>query len=163
MPGLTPDVVRKLHELIHDNQILMAIQLYRNTTGVSLAEAKAAVERMSRNEFTKPPDGVRDRDNPVLEARIKSMLSKGHKIDAVKIYREEFGVSLQEAKDAVDRMEASLPRDPSATGHAHSYEPAIGRDPFEGDDGRLSLRVLLVVAALVGLCGLAVWILMTNV
>ena len=160
MPGLTPEAVRRIHDLLHDDQILMAIMVYRDATGVSLAEAKAAIEKMSRDEFTKPPDGVRDRDNPVLEARIKSLLTKGKKIEAVKIYREEYGVSLKEAQDAVSRLEASMPRDASAPGS--SYESAIGSDPFAGDDGRLGRRVVLAVAALIGLCGLAVWILMMN-
>ena len=100
---------------------------------------------------------------PGDDPRVIDALRKNNLIEAIKIYREEFGVGLQEAKDAVDRMEASLPRDPAAAGQAHSYEPAIGKDPFEGDDGRLSLRVVLVVAALVGLCGLAIWILLMNV
>lgn len=158
MPGLTPDVVRTIHDLLHEDQILMAIKVYRDATGVSLAEAKAAVERMSQNEFTKPPDDVRDRDNPVLEARIKSLLSKGKKIDAVKIYREEFGVGLKEAKDAVDSIEATMPRDPSMAGRP--YESAIGADPFENDEGRLGRRVVVIVAAVVALCGFVVALLL---
>ena len=161
MPGLTPDVVRNIHELLHQNQILMAIKLYRETTGVSLAEAKAAVERMSQNEFTRPPDSLQNRDNPVLEARIRSLLAKRKKIDAVKIYREEYRVSLKEAKDAVESIEASMPGDPSYTGS--SYEPTIGSDPFAGDDGRLSRRVVIAVVAAVAVCGLAVWFLMMNI
>lgn len=160
MPGLTPDVVRTLHALIHDRQILMAIKVYRDATGVGLAEAKAAIERMAQNEFTKPPDDVRDRDNPVLEARIKSLLSKGKKIEAVKIYREEFGVGLAEAKDAVDRMESSMPRDLSSTGVP--YEPAIGSDPFAGDDGSLGRRMIFVVAVLLALCGFVAALLLAN-
>jgi ribosomal protein L7/L12 len=160
VPGLTPDVVQKIHALLHEDQILLAIKVYRDATGVSLAEAKAAVERMSQNEFTKPPDGVRDRDNPVLEARIKSLLGKGRKVEAVKIYREEFGVGLKEAKDAVDRMEASMPRDPASSGS--SYEPAIGSDPFADSDGRLGRQVIVAIAVLVAICGAVVWFLMMN-
>lgn len=161
MPGLTPDVVRNIEELLHDNQILLAIKVYRDATGVSLAESKAVIERMSQNELTRPPDGVRDRDNPVLEARIKSLLGQGKKIDAIKIYREEFGVSLKEAKDAVESMETSLPRDPASMGS--SFEPAIGSDPFANDDGRIGRRLVLALVALIALCGLAFWFLMMNI
>jgi ribosomal protein L7/L12 len=95
MPGLRPDQVQEIHKLLHDRKVIHAIKLYREATGVGLAEAKAAVEEMAQNEYTKPPDDVRDMDNPVLESRIKSLLSRNRKVDAVKIYREEYGVSLK--------------------------------------------------------------------
>jgi ribosomal protein L7/L12 len=97
MPGLQPDHVQKLHELIHAKQIIQAIQLYREATGVSLTEAKEAIEEMRLIEVTKPPSGARNYDDPVLEGKIKSLLNKGKKIDAVKIYRAEYGLGLKEA------------------------------------------------------------------
>jgi hypothetical protein len=124
---------------------------------VSLAEAKEAVEEMARNEYAKPSSGVRSFDDPVLESKIRSLLSKGKKIEAVKIYREEYRTSLNEAKNAVDRMEASMPREPST---AKSYEPAIGQDPFADEDetGRRRM-IVLGVALIAGLCGSAVVVL----
>lgn len=155
MPGLTPETAQKIHELLHNQQVLMAIQVYRSATGVSLADAKNAVEAMARDESVKPPAAVRDVDNPVLEARLRSLISKGQKIDAVKIHREEYGVGLQEARDAVERIEASMrsegmfARQPS--------ESAIGQDPF-ADENRISGRMILAIAAVLalGICGLAV-------
>jgi ribosomal protein L7/L12 len=47
MPGLRPDQVQKIHEYIHNQQLIHAIKLYRDATGASLAEAKAAVEAMA--------------------------------------------------------------------------------------------------------------------
>jgi ribosomal protein L7/L12 len=35
---------------------------------------------------------------------ITMLLRQGRKIEAIKIYREKYGVGLKEAKDAVDRM-----------------------------------------------------------
>ncbi|HMD79848.1 MAG TPA: hypothetical protein VKE92_00990, partial [Anaerolineales bacterium] len=64
MSGLTPDQVQKIHQLLHAKQIIQAIQLYREATGVSLAKAKAAVEEMALVEVTKPPSGVRSYDDP---------------------------------------------------------------------------------------------------
>lgn len=154
MPNLQPQQAQKIHELIDASQILMAIQVYRDATGVSLAEAKRAVEEMARMEMSRPPSGSRDMDNPVLESKIRSLLAKGKKIDAVKIYREEYGVGLKEAKDAVDRIEATMPRDPSRN---MPYESAIGNDPFAQDDGS-GRRVVLLLAAIGGVvaCGIAV-------
>src|SRR5215203_2807672 len=131
MPGLGPDQVQKIHEFIHNQQLLHAIKLYREATGVGLAEAKAAIEEMALNELIKPPDSVRDYDNPVMEGKIKSLLGKNRKIDAIKIYREEYGVGLKEAKDAVERIEASMPLGGSSRNTP--YEPAIGADPFAED------------------------------
>jgi ribosomal protein L7/L12 len=39
---------------------------------------------------------------------------RGHKIDAIKVYRRLHGVGLKEAKDAVERLAATLP--PSSFG-----------------------------------------------
>ena len=151
MADLTPDQVQKIHQLLHDKQVIHAIKLYREATGASLAEAKRAVEEMAFVEVTKPPSGVRSFDNPVLESKIRSMLSKGKKIDAIKIYREEYGIGLNEAKIAVERIEATMPRDLST---GTPYESAIGKDPFADEDragrGRL---IILGVVLLIALCG----------
>ena len=155
MPGLTPDQVQKIHKLLHDKQLIQAVYVYHQATGVSLAEARDAVEEMARNEYTKPPSGVRNRDDPVLEGKIKSLLSKGKKLDAVKIYRAEYGVGLKEAQDAVERIAASMPRTSNVV---KTYESAIGSDPFAEDErtGRGRILVLGAVVA-VFLCGLGVF------
>jgi ribosomal protein L7/L12 len=161
MPGLTPDQVQKIHQLLHDKQLIQAVYVYREATGVSLAEAREAVEEMARNEYSKPPSGVRNFDDPVLEGKIRSLLSKGKKIEAVKIYRAEYSVSLNEATDAVERIAASMPRH---TAVAPTYESAIGQDPF-AEEGTNRGRMLVLGAVLsVLLCGLGmlVFILLSN-
>lgn len=161
MPGLRPDQVQQIHEYIHNQQLIHAIKLYREATGASLAEAKDAVEAMARGEAIKPPAGVMDYDNPILEARIKSMLSKRQKIEAVKIYREEYGVSLKEAKDAVDRIEGSMKR--SSSSMNMPYESAISGDPFAENDGS-GRRIMVLLAAVIALavCGAGVFLLLLG-
>jgi ribosomal protein L7/L12 len=151
MPSLTPEQVQQIHKLLHDKQLIQAVKIYRDATGVGLAEAKAAVEEMARNEFTKPPSGVRNYDDPVLEGKLKSLLSKGKKLDAVKIYRAEYGISLKEATEAVERIAASMPRERDV---AIPYEPALGSDPFADEDetGRRRITILGVLLFL-ALCG----------
>lgn len=157
MSELTPHQVQKIHKLLHDKQVIQAIQVYREATGVSLANAKNAIEEMALIEVTKPPSGVRSYDDPVLESKIKSLLAKGKKIDAVKIYREEYGIRLNEAKVAVDRIKASMPHD-SATGTP--YESAIGKDPFAEEDGTNRGKIaILAVALIIALCGVGGFIL----
>ncbi|MCC6299302.1 MAG: hypothetical protein IT314_08385, partial [Anaerolineales bacterium] len=53
MPNLQPHHVQQIHELIEADQILMAITVYQAATGVSLVEAKQAVEALARNEAIK--------------------------------------------------------------------------------------------------------------
>ena len=153
MPDLQPHQVKQIHQMLHAGQKIQAIQVYREATGVSLAEAKQAVEEMALIEVSKPPSGVRSYDDPVMESKIRSLLAKGKKIDAVKIYREEYGIGLKEAKDAVDRIEASMPRD-SARGLP--YESAIGRDPFEDEGVANRQRVILAAAVMALVLCLAV-------
>jgi ribosomal protein L7/L12 len=164
MSGLRPDQVQKIHEYIHNQQLIHAISLYREATGVSLAEAKSAVEAMARGENVKPPSGTRDLDNPILNGRLKSLISKGRKVDAVKIYREEYGVGLKDAKGAVDRLEASMRQAGVPTANM-PYESAIGGDPFASDGTGASGRRLIVLAAAVAVlvCGLGVFLLIANI
>jgi len=158
MPGLRPDQVQKIHEYIHNQQLINAIKFYREATGSSLAEAKNAIEEMAVNELVKPPDDVRDRDNPILDSRIKSLLSRNRKIDAVKIYREEYGVGLKEAKDAVDGIEASMKRSGSSMMNMPK-ESAISGDPFADDEGNRRRMVVLAVLVSVAVCGMGVFFL----
>ena len=159
MPGLRPDQVQKIHALLHEHRKIDAIKLYREATGSSLAEAKEAVEEMAVNEAVKPPDDVRDYDNPVLTSRIKSLLSRNRKVDAVKIYREEYGVGLKEAKDVVDRIQATMKQ----SGTSMPYESAISGDPFASND--TNRRMILVFAAVVALavCGAGVFFILLVV
>ena len=157
MPGLTPEQVQKIHKLLHDKKLLQAVKEYHDATGVSLSEAKDAVEEMARNEYAKPPSGVRNFDDPVLEGKIKSLLSKGQKLDAIKIYREKYGTGLKEAKNAVERMEATLPGN---TSMAMPYEPAIGKDPFADEEGAYRGRVIVFgIVFIVVLCAMGVFFL----
>ncbi|MFC7303833.1 ribosomal protein L7/L12 [Streptomyces monticola] len=40
-------------------------------------------------------------------SRVTDLLDRGRKIEAIKVYREVTGAGLKEAKDAVDRVEAT--------------------------------------------------------
>ena len=162
MPGLRPDQVQQIHEYIHKQQLIHAIKLYRDVTGASLAEAKDAVEEMARDEFAKPPEGAMDFDNPILEARIRSMLSKRQKIEAVKIYREEYGIWFKQAKDVVDRIERSM-RSAGTSSMNTPYEAAIGSDPFAEKSSSGPRLIVLAAAIAILICGIGVFFLMMNV
>jgi hypothetical protein len=83
------------------NKIEM-INRYREQYGVSLAEAKEAVEAQLSVE---KPGALKALGGPVPFAPgVEALVREGKLIEAIKLYREETGVSLQEAKDAIERM-----------------------------------------------------------
>lgn len=100
--------------LLNAGQKISAIKVYREDTGASLADAKAAVERM---EVT-GPGGLASGASPLsetphslsgtLDGEIERLLLQGQKIQAIKVYRERSGLGLREAKDAVDLIENRL-------------------------------------------------------
>lgn len=161
MPALRPDQIQKIHKYIHDQQLINAIKLYREATGVGLAEAKQAVEEMARDEFTKPSSEMQMNNDPIMDNKIRSLLAKGKKVEAVKIYREEHGIGLKEAKDYVDQIEYSMRREnPSKS---MPFESAISNDPFAGHEGDRRRIVVMAVGIAVALCGAGVFFLFLNI
>ncbi len=100
-PASLDDAIRLL---LSQGQKIAAVKLFREQTGVGLAEAKNAVERIERG------DGLSDNKAPVAAAdpdrQILQLLAAGKKIAAIKIYREQTNVGLKEAKDAVEALAA---------------------------------------------------------
>jgi ribosomal protein L7/L12 len=152
MSTLTSDQERQIREFINANQLIYAIKLYREITGVGLAEAKSAVEAMARGESVNIPKPQTQSDNPLLENRIKKLLIKRNKIEAIKIYREAHRVGLKEAKDVIDQMEASMRHERSTMNMTSGS--VISNDPFAedsaGDRTRLVVTVLFLLLALGG-------------
>ncbi len=54
------------------------------------------------------PSEITPREPSETTRAIREALLAGHKINAIKLYRELYGVSLKEAKDAIDAMEGNL-------------------------------------------------------
>ena len=94
-------IENEIRQLLASGNKIAAIKRYREQTGVGLAEAKAAVESLeaggSLTERVRPDDSE-------LTDQIVGLLGRGEKIEAVKLYRNQFGVGLKEAKEAVERI-----------------------------------------------------------
>jgi len=110
MSNFSPDQERQIREFIKSNKLINAIKLYREITGVGLAEAKSAVEAIARGESVNiaPLTPQTPLDNSIVESKIRELLAKNKKIEAVKLYREMYRVGLKEAKDAVEWMDGSM-------------------------------------------------------
>lgn len=111
MSQLNPaELEAAIRALLSANQKIAAVKLYREQTGVGLAEAKDAVEVCERGG-TLPSPGVpatASQGPPVAsgsrDALVLEHLLAGRKIDAVKAYRQATGAGLKEAKDAVEEL-----------------------------------------------------------
>ncbi len=107
------DLTSELRRLLQANQKIAAIKLYRERTGASLKEAKDAVDNMARGMLASYPPQQMSASSSTgeeildeLTFEIRRLLQANQKIDAIKLYRQETGASLKEAKDAIDRLEA---------------------------------------------------------
>jgi ribosomal protein L7/L12 len=56
-------------------------------------------------------DAEQDAARDAFITPIKQLLDDGHKIEAIKLYREQTGAALREAKEAVDAIEHGEPGD----------------------------------------------------
>ena len=80
------------------------IRAYRQRTGVGLKEALLAIEAQDRGEaLPEPAPSAAAAPNPEL----LELVHEGRVIDAIKLYREQTGASLLEAKQAIDRLRAT--------------------------------------------------------
>ena len=91
----------EIRELLASGNKIAAIKRYREETGVGLAEAKAAVEAMYAGQSL--PERVQPDDSDLTQ-QIVTLLGRGEKIEAVKMYRDRFRVGLKEAKESVERI-----------------------------------------------------------
>ncbi len=103
--------------LLTDGRKIEAIRLYRDVTGAGLKEAKDAVESLERGDS--PPQRTAPgahADN----AQILELLRAGQKIRAIKLYRDQTGSGLADAKNAVEAMARAegLPSGSSGCGSA---------------------------------------------
>ncbi len=91
----------EIRELLASGNKIAAIKRYREETGVGLAEAKAAVESLEAGgSFT---ERVQPEDSDLTQ-QIVTLLGRGEKIEAVKLFRDRFRVDLRGAKEAVERI-----------------------------------------------------------
>ncbi|MGB6179638.1 MAG: hypothetical protein WBF79_00180 [Rhodococcus sp. (in: high G+C Gram-positive bacteria)] len=98
--GLNEDSRAEIHRLLADHKKIQAIKIYREQTGAGLRDAKVAVESLERGES--PRSGPMQWDD--LVPRLTALKNDGQAIAAIKLLRERTGLSLLEAKNAVDRL-----------------------------------------------------------
>lgn len=106
-------------DLLQAGKTIKAIKIYREDTGASLADAKAAVERMAPNGSVLysqhiPAGRVDMIDEGTLKAEVERLLMQRRTIQAIKLYREQTGLGLREARDAVTQIANAMQSDISS-------------------------------------------------
>ncbi len=99
----------KIISLAESGKKIEAIALFRQLTGVSLADAKRSVEAIQIGESLNLPDYLTLQ--PVLNKsamldEVARLAGEGKTVEAIRVYRETFDVSLKEAKTAVEKIQA---------------------------------------------------------
>jgi ribosomal protein L7/L12 len=118
-PLVDPQLLEtEIHELLANGQKIGAIKLYRQATRAGLKDAKDAVEAIESGGSLDPSQLFQPSGLPPLSVdhaetfdRVTQLIHAGKKIDAIKLLREQYDVSLKVAKDAVDGLEQGQPVD----------------------------------------------------
>lgn len=82
-------------------QKINAIRRYRELTGVSLKEAKDAIDYLELNPARKKKTGG---GTLPVDAGIRDMIRRGQKEEAIRAYQNFTGVSLSDARDEIERI-----------------------------------------------------------
>ena len=105
---LPPEVL----EAVKGGRQIEAIKLLRQSTGLGLADAKQLIDAHARGMPVSVPSGFDRPPLRTLPSNVTQALQAGNKIEAIRLLREQTGVGLKEAKDAVDAAEVSNPLSP---------------------------------------------------
>jgi ribosomal protein L7/L12 len=113
--------IEQIKMLLHEHRRTEAVRLYMEQTGASLSEANHAVDQIQAARHTPTLNTTTGPAAVDIDA-IQALTKGGKKIDAIKLLRQQTGLGLKEAKDAVEAIErGELPRlsiDPLARSRA---------------------------------------------
>jgi hypothetical protein len=131
-----------------------AIERYRQTYGVDQQEAREAIDALQAGRLVTPTaPGMRAPEEltRALE-QVQKLLQAGNKIEAIKVYRQNFDVGLARAKFAIDQIEAGRGLQPETGFQALGRTTTVSQPSGSGSraGGIIVLVVLLFVAGLIG-------------
>ncbi len=149
LPGVDVDRIR---QLVSAGKKIDAIKLVREQTDLGLKEAKDAVDAIERGEAPDltPRAAASSSASQVDLDAINELLLQNKKIDAIKLYREQTGVGLKEAKDAIEAIEATGSPPPSPPGRTTTS--TTYRLPRQSTSSRGCLLGCLPTLLFIGLC-----------
>ena len=105
---LDDSVVRtQLQQLLAQGEKGRAISAYQRHAGTTLSAATEFVDVLDRDQQFATVRSIAD-----VERQVGKLLERGEKLNAIKLYRDQTGVGLKEAKDEVDAIETRLGLEP---------------------------------------------------
>lgn len=84
---------------VRDGNLIQAIKLLRESSGLGLKEAKDLIDAHARGASAAPASAAPSGE---LAAPVVQALLAGRKIEAIRLLREQTGLGLKEAKEAVE-------------------------------------------------------------
>jgi ribosomal protein L7/L12 len=127
---LDPDI----QSLVEMGDLVAATGLYHQRHGGSVLAARKAIDaaRWALTQSRGPGPGSPQSHDPgppaatlVIDDQIAASLRNGLKIEAIKRYRDLYGVGLKDAKDAVEAIQAGKPLPTPEPVHAPAPEPSL--------------------------------------
>ncbi len=97
--------------MLEERRFIEAIKLVRQRKNLGLKEAKDAVEAIRDGAVvfaTPEAPASQPAASSDVAPEIERLVRDGNIIGAIKLHREQHGVGLKEAKDAIDVLRASL-------------------------------------------------------
>lgn len=164
--NLSPEQFRDVVDALERGRKVEAVKLYREASGLSLAECVKAVEAIPHTtpiaasppgperELLSPREPAPSGLTPEKRAAVMEAIRRKQKIEAIKIYREATGLGLAESKEAVEGMEEwrGAVRETGSTFQDRTPLPAW--DPFaekkKGCFGMIAVLVGYVLGAMIG-------------
>ena len=103
-------------DALQQGHTIEAIKLLRTATGLGLKEAKDVIDAFQQGHSMTVPIA---RSMDQLPVSVLQAIQSGNKIEAIRLLREQTGLGLKEAKDAVETMPK---RKAEGTGHFPTIE-----------------------------------------
>ena len=96
----------EINRLVRAGDTIGAIKMYRQLHGVSLMNAKNAIDAMASGQTVgaRPMPSTSASDGGRSDAEVRALAAQNQLIPAIKLYRELHGVGLREALAAVEAM-----------------------------------------------------------
>ncbi|MCW5961198.1 MAG: hypothetical protein KIS76_13625 [Pyrinomonadaceae bacterium] len=101
----------RIFEAVNSGNKIEAIKLHREAFSTDLESSKEAIETLER-DIARSKSAVKDvpPKTKISNSQFDEfarLLGKGQKVEAIKLFRERFGTSLNDAKEAVEAIERS--------------------------------------------------------
>src|SRR5512136_459925 len=114
----------EIRELAKAGNIIDAIRKYREIYKVDLRQAKEAVEALQAGRLVMPSAPGMHSSEELTRAlqEVQRLLAAGNQIEAIKIYRQNYDVSLARAKYAIEQIAAGQTAWPEAGFHGPVFQ-----------------------------------------